>query len=66
MTVGVSEGIDAALRALLDEGDEVLIPDPGYVAYEADVTLAGGVVVPVTHLTSRTSSRSRRRPSRRR
>jgi aminotransferase len=48
VTVGVSEGIDAALRALLDEGDEVLIPNPGYVAYEADVTLAGGVVVPVT------------------
>jgi aminotransferase len=48
VTVGVSEGIDAALRALLDDGDEVLIPNPGYVAYEADVTLAGGVVVPVT------------------
>jgi len=47
VTVGVSEGIDAAMRALLDPGDEVLIPDPGYVAYEADVTLAGGTVVPV-------------------
>jgi aminotransferase len=47
VTVGVSEGIDAALRALIDPGDEVLIPDPGYVAYEADVVFAGGTVVPV-------------------
>ncbi|MGZ3667681.1 MAG: aminotransferase class I/II-fold pyridoxal phosphate-dependent enzyme [Ktedonobacterales bacterium] len=47
VTVGVSEGIDAAMRALLDEGDEVVIPDPGYVAYEADVVFAGGKVVPV-------------------
>jgi aminotransferase len=51
VTVGVSEGIDATLRAILDEGDEVAVPDPGYVAYEADVTLAGGKVVPVrTHV----------------
>jgi aminotransferase len=48
VTVGVSEGIDAAMRALLDPGDEVIVPDPGYVAYEADITLAGGMVVPVT------------------
>ncbi len=48
VTVGVSEAIDATLRAVIDPGDEVIIPDPGYVAYEADVTLAGGVVVPVT------------------
>ncbi|MBF6591024.1 MAG: aminotransferase class I/II-fold pyridoxal phosphate-dependent enzyme [Ktedonobacterales bacterium] len=47
VTVGVSEGVDVTLRALLDAGDEVVIPDPGYVAYEADVTLAGGTVVPV-------------------
>lgn len=47
VTVGVSEGIDAAMRALLDEGDEVVVPDPGYVAYEADVVFAGGTVVPV-------------------
>ena len=46
VTVGVSEGVDAAMRALLDEGDEVIIPDPGYVAYEADVVFAGGRVVP--------------------
>lgn len=48
VTVGVSEGIDAALRALIDPGDEVLAPDPGYVAYEADIVFAGGVAVPVT------------------
>ena len=47
VTVGVSEGIDAAMRALVDPGDEVLVADPGYVAYEADVVFAGGVVVPV-------------------
>lgn len=47
VTVGVSEGVDAALRALLDPGDEVLMPDPGYVAYEADVVFAGGVAVPI-------------------
>jgi aminotransferase len=47
VTVGVSEGIDATLRAVLDEGDGVALPDPGYVAYEADVVLAGGTVVPV-------------------
>jgi len=47
ITVGVSEALDCALRALLDPGDEVILPDPGYVAYEADVILAGGVPVPV-------------------
>ncbi len=47
VSVGVSEAIDASLRSLIDPGDEVIVPDPGYVAYEADVTLAGGVVVPV-------------------
>ncbi|HEY7781605.1 MAG TPA: aminotransferase class I/II-fold pyridoxal phosphate-dependent enzyme [Ktedonobacterales bacterium] len=47
VTVGVSEAVDVALRALLDPGDEVVIPDPGYVAYDADVIFAGGSVVPV-------------------
>jgi aminotransferase len=46
VTVGVSEGIDAAMRALLDPGDEVIVADPGYVAYEADILLAGGSVAP--------------------
>jgi len=48
VTVGVSEGVDVAMRAILDDGDEVIIPDPGYVAYEADVIFAGGKVVPAT------------------
>ena len=45
VTVGVSEGLDLALRALLDPGDEVLMPDPTYVAYPPCVSLAGGVPV---------------------
>jgi aminotransferase len=47
VTVGVSEGVDLAMRTLIDPGDEVISPDPGYVAYEADIVLAGGVPVPV-------------------
>jgi len=47
VTVGVSEGIDAAMRALLDPGDEVIVADPGYVAYEADIILSDASVVPV-------------------
>ncbi len=42
MTVGGSEGIDVAFRAMLDPGDEVLIPQPSYVSYLPCVTLAGG------------------------
>ncbi|MCD7956016.1 MAG: aminotransferase class I/II-fold pyridoxal phosphate-dependent enzyme [Lachnospiraceae bacterium] len=45
VTVGGSEGIDIALRAMLDEGDEVLIPQPCYVSYLPCVQLAGGVPV---------------------
>jgi aminotransferase len=47
ITVGVSEGLDLALRAILNPGDEVIIPDPCYVAYPACVTLAGGIPVHV-------------------
>ena len=47
VTVGVSEGVDLAIRTLIDPGDEVISPDPGYVAYEADIVFAGGVSVPV-------------------
>lgn len=47
VTVGVSEGLDLALRALLSPGDEVLIPEPCYVSYKSCVTLAGGVAVTV-------------------
>ncbi len=47
VTVGVSEALDLAMRALLAPGDEVLIPEPCYVSYKACVSLAGGVPVPV-------------------
>ena len=43
MTVGASEGIDLALRALVEPGDEVLMPDPSYVSYSPGVIFAGGV-----------------------
>ena len=42
VTVGGSEGIDVAMRAMLDPGDEVLIPQPSYVSYEPCCILAGG------------------------
>lgn len=45
VTVGGSEAIDLALRAMLDEGDEVLIPQPSYVSYLPCVELADGVPV---------------------
>ena len=47
VTVGASEGLMIALNALLDAGDDVLIPDPGFVSYDASVKLAGGRSVPV-------------------
>lgn len=47
ITVGVSEALDIALRAILSPGDEVLIPEPCYVSYQACVTFAGGKSVPV-------------------
>lgn len=42
VTVGGSEGIDIAMRAMLDPGDEVLIPQPSYVSYEPCAVLANG------------------------
>jgi len=45
LTVGGSEAIDIALRAMLDPGDEVLIPQPSYVSYEPCAILADGVPV---------------------
>lgn len=47
VTVGGSEGIDIALRAMLDPGDEVLIPQPCYVSYLPCVVLADGVPVTI-------------------
>lgn len=45
ITVGGSEAIDAAMRAMLDPGDEVLLPQPSYVSYEPCIVLADGVPV---------------------
>lgn len=47
ITVGVSEALDLAMRAILNPGDEVIMPDPCYVAYPASVSLACGVPVQV-------------------
>jgi aminotransferase len=49
ITVGVSEGLDLAFRAILNpgQGEEVLIPEPCYVSYKPCTELAGGVAVPV-------------------
>jgi len=47
ITVGVSEGLDLIMRAMLDPGDEVIMPDPCYVSYNPCVTLAGGTPVMV-------------------
>lgn len=45
VTVGGSEGIDLALRALIEPGDEILIPEPCYISYSPITTLGGGVAV---------------------
>jgi aminotransferase len=45
VTVGGSEAIDIAMRAMLDPGDEVLVPQPSYVSYVPCAALAGGVPV---------------------
>ncbi len=47
VTVGASEGIDLALRAIVEPGDEVIVPDPSYVSYMPGVAFANGVCVPV-------------------
>ena len=47
ITVGGSEAIDLALRACVEQGDEVLIPDPAYVSYSPLVTMSDGVPVHV-------------------
>jgi aminotransferase len=47
VTVGVSEALDLALRAILDPGDEVIVPEPCFSAYKACVVLAGGEPVVV-------------------
>src|SRR5918992_2265110 len=47
VTVGASEALDAALRATLNPGDEVIYHEPCFVAYAPCIELAGGVAVPV-------------------
>lgn len=45
VTIGGSEGIDLALRALIEPGDEILIPEPCYISYSPITSLGGGVAV---------------------
>lgn len=47
VTVGGSEGIDIAIRAILNPGEEMIVLDPGYVAYTPGVELAGGIPVSI-------------------
>jgi len=47
ITVGVSEGLDLAMRAIINPGDEVIMPDPCYVSYNPCVVLAGGIPIMV-------------------
>ncbi len=47
ITSGVSEGLDIAIRSVIDTGDEVAIAQPSYVSYAPCVTLSGGKPVPV-------------------
>ncbi|MCE5342906.1 MAG: aminotransferase class I/II-fold pyridoxal phosphate-dependent enzyme [Eubacteriales bacterium] len=47
VTIGASEAIDLAMRALLTPGDEVLVPEPSYVSYQPTVVFGGGVAVPI-------------------
>lgn len=50
VTVGGSEAIDLAIRATVEPGDEVIIPEPSFVCYEPITRLCGGIPVPVTTL----------------
>lgn len=47
ITVGVSEGFDLSVRAIVEHGDEVVIPEPSYVSYKPCTFLAGGRPVPL-------------------
>lgn len=47
VTVGASEAIDLAMRALINPGDEVIIPDPSYISYAPNVRLVYGRAVPL-------------------
>lgn len=47
VTIGGSEAIDMAMRAILDPGDEVIVPQPSFVCYAPLATMAGGVPIPL-------------------
>lgn len=47
VTVGGSEGIDLFIRCVVEEGDEVIIPEPSFVCYNPIVSICGGVAVPL-------------------
>lgn len=49
ITAGTQEGLFATIHAFIDSGDEVLVPDPGFLAYPTLVRLAGGTPVPYKH-----------------
>ncbi|HEY9205154.1 MAG TPA: aminotransferase class I/II-fold pyridoxal phosphate-dependent enzyme [Candidatus Methanoperedens sp.] len=48
VTTGVSEAADLAFRALVNPGDEVIVPEPSYVSYKPSISMAGGVPVPIS------------------
>ena len=50
VTIGASEAIDLALRAIVEPGDEILVPEPSYVSYSPGVVFAGGTPVGVVTL----------------
>jgi aminotransferase len=47
ITVGVSEALDLSMRAILNPGEEVLVPEPCYVSYKPCILFAGGVPIPI-------------------
>ena len=59
VTVGGSEAIDLSIRALVQPGDEVIIPEPCFVCYEPITSLTGGVPV---HIATRPEDQFRLRP----
>ena len=54
ITIGGSEALYLALTAILEPGDEVIIPEPCFVSYEAEVVFAGGTPVPIATLVENT------------
>ena len=47
VTVGASEGIDIALRAIINPGDEILVVEPSYVSYKPCIAMCGGIPIPI-------------------